>query len=231
MDILLDSIMEITAQNLTASYLLLFAFALLLMSFVLLGSQVKRFKKKKNFSIKRGSNKRVDNGSYGGLSSDASSTKPESKLYRPNEYSALDDAPPYEKRMRLLTPREMSFYMLLKDVCSERGLYAFSKVRIADLIRIPDEVRVKHGDDVFWHYFSPIAKKHVDFVVCDALSRIVCVIEVDDPSHESVSGSESDEVKNIAFRASKILLFRFKKGFSRDSIGKAIDTAIERQNE
>jgi very-short-patch-repair endonuclease len=57
--------------------------------------------------------------------------------------------------------------------------------------------------------FNTIAKKSVDFVVCNKASQIIAAIEIDDKSHSNKSRQKADETKDKALKAAGIEILRW----------------------
>lgn len=76
------------------------------------------------------------------------------------------------------------------------------KVRLADVITCPEgEWRRGMG--------SPIAQKHLDFVLCDPHStRFVAAIELDDRSHDQPKRQRRDQFVNRVLSEAGIRLVR-----------------------
>ena len=139
------------------------------------------------------------------------------------------EAFPYRLRPSLLSAREYQFFRILSDVCAQKRLRAYPKVRMGDIFWVPDTLRDGKDDSLFWFWFSPIAKKHVDFVLADAQGRFVCGIEVDDSSHDNGQAQDVDLFKNRVFLSAGLPLYRFRHGFTKESILCAVSMALEKQ--
>jgi hypothetical protein len=113
---------------------------------------------------------------------------------------------PYEKVRSLLTPTEISFYRVLQQAVSN-DLQVCPKVRLADV------VVVRKGTERYYTYFNPIAKKHLDFVLCDPQNFApLLVIELDDASHSGEAAKGRDVAKDQALRAAKVPILRVRAG-------------------
>lgn len=109
---------------------------------------------------------------------------------------------PYTSR-HILTRREYKFYQLLKIVAEEYDCIICPKVGLKDLLQVSSN---KH----YGKYFSKIAAKHVDFVICDHELHVLFAIELDDSSHETPSAIQRDRFKDRAFAAADIPLKRIR---------------------
>ena len=96
------------------------------------------------------------------------------------------EALPYRVRDDFLSPAEFSFYKILSSLGGTK-LTIQSKVRLADVFFVsrPNENMT---------YFSRIAQKHLDFLVCDsATMKPLLGIELDDSSHQRDDRQERDD--------------------------------------
>lgn len=102
---------------------------------------------------------------------------------------------PYIINERFLTPAEREFYFLLREHTPEE-IVICPKVRLADILAVESE------NKKYMVHFNKIARKHVDFLLCDASDmQMLCAIELDDSSHELKERKERDRFVNRAFAA------------------------------
>lgn len=93
-----------------------------------------------------------------------------------------EEKPPYKKKL-LLTKNEWRFYKDLKPIADKEKLTIIAKVRLADLVEV-DSSRIQKNE--YMKYFNPIAKKHVDFALCNPDNlAVIELIELDDNSHNN----------------------------------------------
>mgnify|MGYP002516845123 FL=1 len=93
-----------------------------------------------------------------------------------------EDKPPYKKKL-LLTKNEWRFYKDLKPIADKEKLTIIAKVRLADLVEV-DSSRIQKNE--YMKYFNSIAKKHVDFALCNPDNlAVIELIELDDNSHNN----------------------------------------------
>jgi hypothetical protein len=76
---------------------------------------------------------------------------------------------PLPRRTVLFSKAERSFYQMLRTLVPDHMI--FVKVKLADLAAV--------RANSFWDHFSPINRKHIDFVVCDPTLAPVVAIELD----------------------------------------------------
>lgn len=89
----------------------------------------------------------------------------------------------------LLTKKEWAFYKGLKPITDKYKLHILAKVRLADLV----EVKKGLSNSQYSKAFNKIKSKHVDFVLArPANLAILCVIELDDKSHEDINRQQRD---------------------------------------
>lgn len=106
---------------------------------------------------------------------------------------------PYQSRP-LFSAAEARFLEALRRAVGERA-DVYAKVRVADLVKVEDGVR---GRD-FFRAFNAIACKHVDYVLCDPASHaVLCVIELDDRSHERRDRQERDAFVDAVMQAAAV---------------------------
>ena len=118
-------------------------------------------------------------------------------------------APPYQYQAidKLATSNELTFYQALIVVTKGKHT-VFTKVRIADLMTPKKGV---HDKKTWWRAFNAIAKKHVDFVLCDPLTlEVKCLIELDDSTHNRPDRVARDKLVDMAAASAGIDLKHFK---------------------
>jgi hypothetical protein len=109
---------------------------------------------------------------------------------------------PYRLRDDFLSPAEVSFYHVLRQVAGERATVC-AKVRLADVFFVarPNENAAAR---------NRIAAKHVDFLLCDpATMRPLAGVELDDESHQRTDRVERDVFVEQVFAAAGLPLVRF----------------------
>lgn len=113
-------------------------------------------------------------------------------LIRPKEY--------------LTTRSEWIFLCRLTEYLADKPVIILTKVRVWDFANF------RKTKKWFFPYSvkSRIDRSHVDFAVISKIDlKIICAIELDDPSHFSDIAKERDEAKDIFFKFLEIPLFRF----------------------
>lgn len=110
----------------------------------------------------------------------------------------------YKSQVFLFTKTEWRFMRALMAEF-ERDYLVMSKVRIADLLK----VRYVKSRKAWWRAFTRISSKHIDFVLVDPGSgKILCGIELDDPSHNRADRQRRDVFVDGAFAGAKLPLLR-----------------------
>jgi hypothetical protein len=88
---------------------------------------------------------------------------------------------PYALNDYFLTDNEASFFRAILPLALKHNLYIFAKPRIADFVYVTVE---KYEKGSQWNtHFNKIAKKHIDFLLCDGMFSPVVGFEVDDSTH------------------------------------------------
>lgn len=114
----------------------------------------------------------------------------------------VDEILPYRLRDHFLSPAEFSFYKVLSSILGTQFAIQ-SKVRLADIFFVP-----RPNENVA--YFNKIAQRHLDFLICDAVTmKPLLGIELDDTSHRRGSRQERDEFIGEVFQAAGLPLLRF----------------------
>ncbi len=107
---------------------------------------------------------------------------------------------PYQSCDTLYSAAELRFFRVLEQALDGRGRI-YAKVRLADVIKVRPGMSGRH----YFQAFNAIACKHVDYVVCDNVShRILCVVELDDRSHERAERRERDAFVDAALKVAGI---------------------------
>lgn len=95
---------------------------------------------------------------------------------------------PYERTL-LLTKNEWRFYKNLKPITDKYNLHILAKVRFADLVIVKKELNKSES----YKYNAKIRSKHVDFVIANPENlAILCIIELDDNSHNKIDRQKRD---------------------------------------
>lgn len=115
---------------------------------------------------------------------------------------SADTILPYEKRNSLLTKTEAKFHYVLSLVIGDKYVI-HPKVGLKDLVILKDKEQIS--------LFNKIAKKHIDFVVCDKrYLKPLCAIELDDYTHRWISSEKRDRDKDKILQSAGLPLYRFK---------------------
>lgn len=118
---------------------------------------------------------------------------------------------PYKKRDDFLSVAELSFYRTLGTFLQNKAIVC-PKVAVKEIVFVPKGVGKEYMKFLNW-----ISKKHVDFVLCDAVTmQVVCAVELDDKSHQKEARKERDEFIDRVFETAKIPLFHIpaKNGYT-----------------
>lgn len=97
---------------------------------------------------------------------------------------------PYQAA-NLLTEREYKFFKVLKVIAERNNLNVLMKIRLADLVKVSDNVPKSE----FYKYFNKISAKHIDFALIDE-TKVIALIELDDSTHNRRDRIERDNFVN-----------------------------------
>jgi len=131
---------------------------------------------------------------------------------------------PYKTNRRFLTPAEHSFFLVTQMVLGEQYMVC-PQVSLSALFWINDP-------SSFGAAFNRIARKRVDFVICDALTmKILFGVELDDSSHKRAARMERDEFVNNVFQAADLPLIhvRVKESYSTAELKNLFDRTLGRE--
>ena len=127
---------------------------------------------------------------------------------------------PYELQGPLFSPAERSFLGVLKSIL-KNDVEVLGKVRVADILKPTKGLSRSDWQKAF----NKISSKHFDFVLCnkDDLS-VICVIELNDKSHNAKKRQERDAFLEKACEAATLPLVQIpaKAGYSLDEIKKQL---------
>lgn len=126
---------------------------------------------------------------------------------------------PYKVKENFLTDAELSFYKSLKLFVGDRAVIC-PKVGLKDIFFIGKGI----GKD-YMKYFGKIAKKHVDFLLCDPETmKPLCGIELDDISHTNKKSYERDLFVEKVYKDANFQLIRIstKSGYTQNEIETAL---------
>lgn len=100
---------------------------------------------------------------------------------------------PYTLNNPIMSVKEKSFYKAVKPIANELGLTVFCKIRLADLLNVPNNISKRQT------WFNYIKAKHADFVLVDNDMNIKVIIEVDDKTHAREDRKQRDNFVDKAF--------------------------------
>jgi hypothetical protein len=115
----------------------------------------------------------------------------------------------YKKQKALFSPAEINFKKSLNKIVVNRNFIVYGKVRIADIIT--PAINKKSNYKKWLGAFAQIQSKHVDYVICDERDySVLCVIELDDSSHNTAKAKKRDALVNQAYQSAGIEIVRVK---------------------
>jgi predicted RNA-binding Zn-ribbon protein involved in translation (DUF1610 family) len=103
---------------------------------------------------------------------------------------------PYHLRDKFLSPAELSFYNVLREVVGNQAVL-LTKVSLGDVFWVK-----KDDPSRYRIYTNKIDRKHVDFLICDSITiQPIIGIELDDKSHQRPDRQERDAFVDQVFKA------------------------------
>ena len=124
---------------------------------------------------------------------------------------------PYIKREFMTNAEKQLYHFMRENLYLKEKITIFSKVRLGDIMDV-DTRLVKPNDKAFYN----IACKHVDFLIVDKYTLdIICVVELDDYTHDNDKAKERDAFVYHALQEVGIELVRIKtpiKDISKDDL-------------
>lgn len=119
----------------------------------------------------------------------------------------------YKNKEYILTPTELKFYKILKEIADESNLIICPQVSLYEIIKSND-----------YKSFNKISRKSIDFVVAEQNLKIVYCIELDDYTHNKQSRIQRDNFVNEIFKQANIKLYHIpvKQYYNKDEIKKAL---------
>lgn len=121
----------------------------------------------------------------------------------------------YTKKSYLLTPTELKFYKVLKDITDELNLTICPQVALYEIINTNN-----------YKDFNRISRKSIDFVIAKPNLEIVCCMELDDYTHKRQKRIERDIFLDTLFENVGVKLYhvQVRNNYDRETIKKAIMT-------
>lgn len=114
---------------------------------------------------------------------------------------------PYQRRDRLMTEAEGSFFQVLELALPADQYRLFGKIRVEDLISVKTGLERQARQS----FRNRIKSRHIDIVIVERKTfRPVWAIELDDKSHDSAKRQERDAFLDSALQAAGLPLVRFK---------------------
>ena len=123
---------------------------------------------------------------------------------------------PYQLRGPLFTPAERSFLGVLNSVLKD-DVHILGKVRVADILTPAKGMSRSNWQKAF----NKISAKHFDFVICNKDDfSVLCVIELNDKSHNNKQRQQRDAFLEKACEAASLPLIQIKAqaGYLLDEI-------------
>lgn len=128
---------------------------------------------------------------------------------------------PYRVTKRIMSPAEQSFYHVIQKVLGDAYMIC-PQVSLSAVFWISDHT-------AYTSAFNRIARKRVDFIVCDALTtKTLFGIELDDSSHKREDRAERDEFIDNVFNAAGLPLVHFaaKEAYNTADLKRVFDRVL-----
>ena len=135
---------------------------------------------------------------------------------------------PYNVTDNFLTDAERSFYNTLKFHIGDKAVIC-PKVGLKDIFFVGKSA----GKD-YMKYFGKIAKKHVDFLLCDPdTMKPLCGVELDDASHTSKKSYQRDLFVEKVYKDARFELIRIssKSGYTFTELETALTGVFNKSQE
>lgn len=106
----------------------------------------------------------------------------------------------------IVTKAELQLYHFMDaNLCNRDNIVILTKVRLGDLINL--DTKLTNDKSYYWK----VACKHVDFVICRKDNmKVLCVVELDDYTHETKEAQEKDMFIMQALKTAGIDTIRIK---------------------
>ncbi|EEG79109.1 DUF2726 domain-containing protein [Dethiobacter alkaliphilus] len=124
---------------------------------------------------------------------------------------------PYKKKDFLLSKGDRALFNALNQLLGSRGYYVFAKVRMGDILYLPNNTEKRQT------YWNKIQGKSIDFLICDATYlRPRFAIEAGNSAN-----NKSDFVEQV-FAAAGVPLVRVPKQqtYSQESVEQALSQTL-----
>ena len=141
---------------------------------------------------------------------------------QPTTEASQTEALPYRQRDNFLSPAELSFFHVLRQVAANH-FHVCAKVRVSDLLYVVQRRRnMGHA--------NRIDRKHVDFVLCNPKTmQPALVVELDDSTHQRKDRQERDELIDAAFAVAELPILHVpcRSGYNHEEIKQLIQGALQ----
>ncbi len=122
----------------------------------------------------------------------------------------------YRKKYRVMNNSELALYVNLKKYIGDSHIL-LSKVRIEDFVEVKKEMFSKKEH---WGLRGKIKSRHVDFLICDNMSKPLLAVELDGKSHLSNNRIERDRFIDELHKKIGLPIVRIPVGcsFEKESV-------------
>lgn len=119
----------------------------------------------------------------------------------------------FKRKEYLLTPTELKFYKILKEITDELQLNICPQVALYEIINTNN-----------YKDFNKISRKSIDFVITEPNLKILCCMELDDYTHNRQKRIKRDIFLDTLFKSIGIKLYhvQVRNNYNKDKIKNAI---------
>jgi len=111
----------------------------------------------------------------------------------------------YEPNKVLLSEAELKFFIFLNNEIDSNLFNISIKIRMADVFSVKPKSQNQFGA------FNKIKSKHFDFAIINKHNGVLlCLIELDDKSHNKLAAKKNDDFKNKLCKQHNVKLIRIK---------------------
>jgi len=145
---------------------------------------------------------------------------------KPTDTSGLYDH--YRLRDSMFSKSEQALDVVLRSHLPP-NTYLHGKVRYIDINRVEDTNQKLERNAVFG-LEQRIKPRHSDWAVCDADGRYLCLIELDDKSHNTAKAKKADAFKNALAQKAGLPLHRVRTGTNYKRFAETIAQSLDLSN-
>lgn len=126
---------------------------------------------------------------------------------------------PYKLTKCILSDKERYFYRAVRPIADKMGLLVFTKMRIIDLMYIPEERENRQK------WVNKVKSKHIDFIFVDSELKVKLLVEIDDPTHNRPDRIARDEEVDEIFKQLGLKVLHLR-AWGEKYTGEPLETTI-----